>query len=180
MKKIVLSAASAAAIALVLTAALVRPAMASEPKSKFNSMKKALMLASSKGKRQGDVQTHIEVGSKVGPNGSVGTFVVVDGQLTELQPGVPPSHRQRERSIHFCSPGFQLVDARTKGAYDEMIQQMMSEAMSGNGASERTMTYMNGQPVDPATMQQILRDHGIELKLSIDLDENHYKSISFG
>ena len=171
--KITLPATALLAVALVAT--LPRAAEAATPRATFAKMRKAV-LAHAKSMTSLDV--------KVGktPDGAVGTWVVLDGELTQLGPnGTFHSVKDgKDITVQTSMNGSPDLSSLTP-AQRAQVQKAIRDAMSGHGLSNSTVRYIvDGKPVDAATGQAKLHEQGIDLTLSIDLDESDYRSILFG
>lgn len=164
---------SAAVLALAL-ALLPRPVDAATPKAAFAKMKTAVLA---KAKQRTSLE--IKVGQK--PDGTVGGWVVLDGELTELPMNTTLRLDKDGKQISVSTAMTTSEDTSSlPPEVQAAIKKAIEEAKANGGASQTTTYSINGKEVDAATANRILQEHGIDLKISVDLDETHYRAISFG
>ena len=175
LMKITVPALSALLVATALVA-LPHPADAATPLATFAKMKRAL-LAQAKTMTQLDVK----LGKK--PDGSVGTWVLVDGDLVE--PG-------KDGSFHSTKDGKNITVmtsldhpdlSRFTPAQRAQIEKAIKDAMRGKGTGgvEVVTNYVvDGKRVSEKEGKAALKKHGIDLSISLDLDEGDYRTIAFG
>ncbi len=174
LMKITLPALSALAVATALVA-LPHRSDAATPLATFAKMKRAVLA-------QAPSMTALEL--KVGktPEGAVGAWVVIDGELTQLAPNGSFHTVKDGKDITVTSSVDGSPDlSRLSPAQRALVQKAIRDAMSGKGGANVTTTYtVNGQTVDEATAKRALHDNGVDLSVSIDLDEDDYRAIAFG
>lgn len=174
MKKLILSTFSVAVLAALGIGLLARPAQATEPKAKFASMKNAVLASA---RHQSSDRHTVEVHVEKGANGEIGSWMVVDGQLTEIQPGQSYTIDKGNARIVVGSNDLSSLSPEMRKRLEEAIQKARGNGQSGGHVESYSV---NGQSTDRHTAQRMLDKAGIKLKMSIDLNENHYKSIAFG
>lgn len=173
--KITLSAVTAAILAVASVGFLARPAQAAEPRAKFAAMKKAVLAATKQ-------MSQIELTVARKPDGTIGSWVVVDGQLTELQPGQMVDHGNGVYTMTMSSGDVEHLAPGQKARIEAAIAEAKKHAREngGQGTAVKTFAYINGKQVPMDEAKEALAKAGIDLDIRVDLDETHYKSIAFG
>lgn len=172
--KLTLPALLALAIGATFVA-LPRPAAATSPKPRatFAKMKRAVLATA---KQNTDIS--IRVGK--GENGSVGAWVVIDGELTELKPNTP-FHRSTDGAEITVTTSQDLSNVPPEQRAE--VEKAIAEAVkNGKTGKVHVSTSINGKPVSPDEARALLHQAGIDMDMNvdIDLDDKHYSSIEFG
>ena len=163
-----------ALLAVLLVSTLPHAADAATPRAAFARMRRAV-LARAKS------MTSLDVRIGKTPEGAIGTWIVLDGELTRLGPNGTFHADQGGKRITVESSTNMPDLASLPPAQREKIEKAIREAMRGGERSSATVKYIvDGKEVDAATGLARLRENGVDLTLTIDLDESDYRSIAFG
>jgi|GEM_PF-4181179 len=170
---------AAALVATTLFLAVPHSAQASSALSTFRKMKTAV-----KARAKDMTQLGFKIGRK--DDGTIGTWVLLNGDLTEVLPNTT-FHTNKNGADITVSASHDLsslppeMRAQAEKAMQEALAKATAEAMnSGSGVSTSFSATINGKPSDLAEVTKLLHDQGVDFHLDIDLDENHYQSIAFG
>lgn len=178
LMKITLPATALLAVALVAT--LPHSANAATPLATFVKMKRAVLA-------QAKSPTQIEIHTGRIHDGSIGTWVVVDGELTELGPN-GTFHLNKDgkditiKTLSSTSTNLSSLPPEVRA----QVQKEIDAAMSGHGGpgvkTSVVKKYLgpDGKEIDEATALAAMRAQGIEITTSVDLDEGDYSSVAFG
>ena len=171
LMKITVPATAALALALAIMTMAPLSASAATPGATFAKMKKAVLAKAKQVDSLG-----IRIGKK--DDGSIGTWVVVDGQLTEV-PASGTYHTTvdgKDVTVMTSTPDLSKLPPDVQA----QVQKALADAIKNGTGVMMKKFVVNGQEVDEETAHKLLQEQGIDLNISIDLNEGDYKSIAFG
>lgn len=168
----------AAVLAVAFVATWPRAAEAATPRTVFSRMRGAVLARARS-------MTSLEVGvgsAPDGPNrGEVGTWVVLDGELTRLRRGGTFRSRKDGKTIVVASSTGRPDLSSLTPAQRAQAEKAIRQALRDHGRSGGPVTYVvDGERVDAAAGEARLRESGVDLTIAINLDESDYRAIAFG